>query len=129
MGLTILPKVASIIKERKKIVEIYDSVLPKGIVRPTYQIVDFEYNYAYLPVVFENERLMLKARENLAAKEINVRRYFYPSLNKVPQTAFLNYSCPISESISNRVVCLPLYVGLKQQDIELIAGVIKGTLK
>ena len=88
----------------------------------------FKYNYAYFPVVFENESLMLKLREKLATKDINVRRYFYPSLNKLPQTAALNYSCPISESISSRVICLPLYVGLKQQEIELIVGLIKKAL-
>ncbi len=125
MGLAILPKVASIIEERKQMIGIYDSLLPKEIVRPTYHLKDFEYNYAYLPVVFENENLMLKVRDYLAAKEINIRRYFYPSLNKVPQTASSNQSCPISESISKRVVCLPLYVGLKQQEIELIVDVIK----
>ena len=129
MGLAILPKVASIIDERKKIMETYDFLLPKEIVRPSFKIKDFQYNYAYLPVVFESEGLMLKVRDNLSGKKITARRYFYPSLNQVPQTSALKYSCPISESISKRVLCLPLYVGLKQGEIKLIVDVIKGALQ
>ena len=72
---------------------------------------------------------MLKVRENLAAKQINVRRYFYPSLNQVPQTSSFRQYCPVSEGISSRVLCLPLYVGLKQDEIELIVGVIKGSMR
>ena len=36
---------------------------PKEIVRPVFQLKDFEYNYAYLPVVFESENIMLKVRD------------------------------------------------------------------
>ena len=129
MGLAILPKVPSIINERKKIFEIYESLLPTNIMRPSYQIKDFQYNYAYLPVVFKDEKTMLKIKEDLAKKEINARRYFYPSLNQVPQTKDFNNSCPISESISSRVLCLPLYVGLKEHEIELIVNVIKTAVK
>src|SRR5450755_920034 len=129
MGLAILPKIVSIIAQRKKIVELYDSILPKEVLRPVFKLRDFEYNYAYLPVIFQSESLMLKVKESLALNHINARRYFYPSLNLVPQTSALKYSCPISESISSRILCLPLYVGLKQDEIELIVDVIKKALQ
>jgi dTDP-4-amino-4,6-dideoxygalactose transaminase len=129
MGLAILPKVDTIIDERKGLIKIYDSLLPDWIERPSFDIKDFKYNYAYMPVVFQNEEQMLRAKAKLEAKDIYTRRYFFPSLNKVPQTSILNSSCPISESISSRVLCLPLYVGLKQSEIELIVDTLKATLK
>ncbi|MEP6727681.1 MAG: DegT/DnrJ/EryC1/StrS family aminotransferase [Bacteroidota bacterium] len=128
MGLAILPKVEGIIQERKKIFEIYNDLLPAGIYRPSCKIEGFDYNYAYLPVVFESEKILLKVRESLAANNVNVRRYFYPSLNQTPQTKSLKNYCPVSEDISSRVLCLPLYVGLKDEEIEMIAGVVKNAL-
>lgn len=128
MGLAVLPKVENIIRERKKIFEIYNSFLPANIFRPSYNIDEFDYNYAYLPVVFDSEKTLLNVKENLAAQQVNVRRYFYPSLNQIPQTKALNIPCPVSEDISSRVMCLPLYVGLKENQIEMISGVIKQAL-
>lgn len=128
MGLAMLPRIPSIIEERKRIFAIYEELLPSGLRRPNYKICDFEYNYSYLPVVVKDEATLTRVVQNMAAQDINVRRYFYPSLNQVPQTIHLNYSCPISEDISRRVVCLPLYVGLTRPDIELITNTLKNSL-
>ena len=43
-----------------------------------------EYNYAYYPVVFESEKELLVAFDRLAKIDVFPRRYFYPSLNKLP---------------------------------------------
>jgi dTDP-4-amino-4,6-dideoxygalactose transaminase len=125
MGLTLLPKIDHIIEERKKIFSIYNSFLPRQLSRPVYLLDRFQYNYAYLPIIFENESLLLKVRDDLARHQINVRRYFFPSLNLLPQSISHKSSCPGSEDISRRVICLPLYVGLKEAEIELICGIIK----
>jgi dTDP-4-amino-4,6-dideoxygalactose transaminase len=50
------------------------------------------------------------------------RRYFYPSLNKLP---FVNRTnMPVAEQISASVMCLPLYVGLKENDLKTIVNII-----
>jgi dTDP-4-amino-4,6-dideoxygalactose transaminase len=66
---------------------------------------------------------LLKAKDILFNSGINTRRYFYPSLNNLP---FLteHYECPVSEDISKRVLCLPLYFDLEKEIIEKIAKVI-----
>ncbi|GAB1397086.1 hypothetical protein MASR1M65_18650 [Saprospiraceae bacterium] len=46
------------------------------------------------------------------------RRYFYPSLNTIAYTK--GCSMPVSESVASRVMCLPLYVGLEEKDLEKI---------
>lgn len=50
------------------------------------------------------------------------RRYFYPSLNNLQ---YINTPMmPVSESISKRVLCLPLYVGIEQENVDRICHII-----
>ncbi len=121
MGLCNLNYIDKIISERKKIIELYDKLLGNSVSRPKIQEY-LEYNYAYYPVLFENENHLLKVFEALKKENIFPRRYFYPSLNKLPYVNGEN--CPISEDISLRIACLPLFVGLEEDIIKKIAGII-----
>ena len=68
-----------------------------------------------------------KVFEALKKEEIYPRRYFYPSLNKLPY--LLDYQpCPISEDIADRIACLPLYPALDLSIVEKIAKIIKTTV-
>ena len=125
MGLAILPNLSDIIAARKKIFEWYNSMLPYDLIKPHYMISDFEYNYSYYPVIFENEEKLLEIKLKLERNQINTRRYFYPSLNTLPQLKKINYNCPISEKISSRVLCLPLYPDLEKKTVSLIAEMIQ----
>lgn len=128
MGLAVLPQMPTIIAQRKIVFETYNARLPNGFKKPGYTLPDFRYNYSYYPVVFENEKLMLAAKEALMNNQVNARRYFYPSLNLVPQVTGIKQHCPVSEDISVRVLCLPLYPDLKESEISMISSVIKSTL-
>ena len=67
-----------------------------------------ESNYSYFPVIFESEKQLLKVEKTLNDKKIYPRRYFYPSVNTY--TKIVDYQpTPISEDISKRILCLPLY--------------------
>lgn len=81
------------------------------------------WNYSYYPVVFNTEVQLLKVKHALSKQEIYPRRYFFPSLNKLPYTNDIDM--PISESISSRVLCLPIYVGLSLSELALIVRTIK----
>lgn len=118
LGLAIFNHIEEIFAARKHICDYYDSLLAGRVQRPKMQD-GLEYNYAYYPVVFESEKALLEAFERLAAKEVYPRRYFYPSLTKLPYVGD-KYDCPVSEDISVRIACLPLYVGLGDADIEMI---------
>ena len=123
MGLCNLPKLDELISERKKHSEHYTSLLSDKIIsRPSIPENTF-YNYAYYPVIFKDETKLIKAKNVLFNNGINTRRYFYPSLNNLP---FLTeyYSCPVSEDISKRVLCLPLYHDLEKENIEKICTII-----
>lgn len=123
MGLVLLPKIEEIINARKKVCHLYDELLGGALRLPNYNIKGFDYNYSYYPVIFDDEVSLLKTKKLLEENGINTRRYFYPSLNLLP---FLKTSnkCPISEDISMRVLCLPLYHDLKTDDVVRITKLI-----
>lgn len=125
MGLANFPYISDIIKARKHTSELYDSLLDRLVQRPKNQ-TDLEYNYAYYPVVFKSEEELLRVFDALAKEDIFPRRYFYPSLNNLSYVE--KQSCPKSEDISQRVACLPLYVGLEDKDVKRIAEIIKGNI-
>ncbi len=121
MGLCILPYIKDIIEKRKEISQIYDNLIDKKLIHPKKQEF-LDYNYSYYPVVFQNECQMLKVFEELKKENIYPRRYFYPSLNKLPYVK--GESCPVSEDISIRIACLPLYKELNVKDVEKISKII-----
>ena len=122
MGLSNLNHINEILSARKKCVELYDDLLNGTLGRPKKQL-DLIYNYAYYPVIFESERVLSKILKKLAENDIFPRRYFYPSLNTLPYLE-RNFNCPISQDISQRIACLPLYYGLEDNTIEQICGII-----
>jgi dTDP-4-amino-4,6-dideoxygalactose transaminase len=123
MGLAVLPYQKDIVGSRKEISSVYDRILGDVLQRPSMPD-DFIYNYSYYPVVFKSEDELLLIKQSLEAKKINTRRYFYPSLNNLPQTSHLRSFCPISEDISKRILCLPLYAGLSESNAIFIADSI-----
>ncbi|GAB2773473.1 DegT/DnrJ/EryC1/StrS family aminotransferase [Rhabdobacter roseus] len=123
MGLCNLPHVGAIIEARKEVFGWYNDLLNWEKLQKPLISDDIEYNYAYYPVVFESESVMRRVQAALAEQDIVPRRYFYPSLNTLP---FMprRYACPVSEDIALRVLSLPLYVGLAQEEVQLIGTII-----
>ena len=123
MGLAVLPYVDDIISDRKKSFEIYMQLLSSSGLKFPKARVGTNHNYGYFPVVFQSEQQMLSIKESLKENGVNIRRYFYPSLNRLPFLENTN-ACPVSESISGRVACLPLFYQLAKNDIERICEII-----
>jgi dTDP-4-amino-4,6-dideoxygalactose transaminase len=122
MGLCLLPKVKEFIRERKRIAELYDHELDLTCIKRPLIPMGTTYNYAYYPIILDSEKTLIKVMQKLVEQDIIPRRYFYPSLNKLP---FLNYqACPVSEDISARVMCLPFYPDLPAETVKQIAHII-----
>ena len=123
MGLCNLLYINQIINSRKEVSAWYDEYLHETeLVRPVIP-EGTDYNFAYYPVIFKSEKKLIQIRDNLNANQIFPRRYFYPSLNTLPYN--INQSTPISESISIRILCLPLYPSLNKDQIKSITNIIK----
>jgi dTDP-4-amino-4,6-dideoxygalactose transaminase len=129
MGLAVLPNVPEIIAARRQCSAWYDEILANAKLKRPKRINGLEYNYAYYPVVFDTQEAMLAAQHALQERGVFPRRYFYPSLNTLPFLAEpLRRPCPVSESLAQRVLSLPLYTTLGQQDVAMISACIEKSL-
>jgi len=128
IGLCVLGKIKKIFSSRKKATELYFKNLSglNGISFPVLR-KGTVYNYAYFPVLFENEKVLLEVFEALKKKKVFPRRYFYPSLNMLP--FFGQQSMPVSENAASRVMCLPLYHNITKKDVDMITAIIRKTLE
>lgn len=127
MGLCNLKFMPDILARRKEQWLNYGSLLQGSGLQLLEVGGDVLYNYAYFPVVFPTESVLLQTMDVLKTKGIIPRRYFYPALNSLP---YVNYqSCPIAESIAQRVLCLPLFHDLTDDQQEQIAAITLEELK
>ncbi len=127
MGLCVLPKVIEIIDARKKIFQLYDSLLNwNKLVKPILK-TSFEKNYAYYPIFFESEKILLAVKKALEAENIFPRRYFYPSLSTLKFVTEQS-NCPISDDFAPRALALPLYYDLAHADVERISKLINNII-
>ncbi len=122
MGLANLRYIDEIIQKRKIISEYYNSKLQNIVTLPKKQ-EDLEYNYAYYPILLQSSERLVKLMQALKEENIYPRRYFYPSLNTLEYLE-KSASCPISEDIASRILCLPLYPDLDLEIVEKISSII-----
>lgn len=128
MGLTNLPHLPQIMAGRKRAIDQYEATLEwANLAKPTVRIGNFEYNQAYFPVILPSEEKLLEVVSALDLINIVPRRYFYPSLNKLP---YLDGSqvCPVSEDISRRVLSLPLSADISEDTVAQVVSCLNSIL-
>jgi dTDP-4-amino-4,6-dideoxygalactose transaminase len=129
IGLTNLEIVDKSIAYRKDLYSKYTESLKDLIYEDRIKLQKFKeesYNYSYFPVIFESEEKVLKVNDLLKDELIMARRYFYPSLNKLKWG--YGQSCPISEDISKRILCLPSHDRVTDEDIKIICSIIRNNV-
>lgn len=120
MGLINLNCIEKIHNQRRELTEYYDESLKNLKAAKPLWYNGASLNYAYYPILFENEELLVAIKNKLDANEIFTRRYFYPSLaSSLPYLPVKEL--PVTGSVSKRVLCLPLYFDLTKEEIDLIA--------
>ncbi len=119
LGLANLSRMSQFRRNRRDKSELYRRLLSGSQHLRFQRFNPEEYNYSYMPVVFDDEETLLRTIRGLADDGIYPRRYFYPSLNTVsifqPQLRL-----PVAERVARTVLCLPLYDTLSTEDIERI---------
>ena len=122
MGLVNLKHINEVINKRKALSAYYKEKLKRLKVGFPFIPKELEYNYAYFPVIFETEDQLLRSRKRIEGSNVLTRRYFYPSLNKLPYVS--ECSLPLTEDIARRVLCLPLYDSLTFSEIDMISRLL-----
>jgi dTDP-4-amino-4,6-dideoxygalactose transaminase len=123
MGLTVFDHIEDIMDSRKKSVEYYNINLnfknyKRLKIRP-----ETDWNYSYYPIIFNNEVDLLNYFNIFKENKISPRRYFYPSLNTL---SYLNThdKMPVSESVSTRILCLPLFANMSQLELDSVIKIL-----
>ncbi len=123
MGLAVLEDIEDILYRRKEIVSFYRQELSSQFklqkIHP-----DCVENNSYFPIVFESEKHLEEALKCFHQNQIFPRRYFHPSLETLPYIA-KNFDMPVSRNISERILCLPLYADLKDEEVKKIINLLK----
>lgn len=130
MGLCVLSRVPEIIEARHVLSDAYDTELNSlyedgRLCKPVIREGTC-YNFSYYSVLFSGENQLLEVRNTLNADGIYPRRYFYPSLNTL---AYVDYQdAPVSEDVSRRVLCLPIYHDLTSEQVRSICSIIRRSI-
>lgn len=131
-GILQLKHLKEAIQKRKIIDNIYRNELSNtpGVVIPENPI-NTESNFSYFPILINNEYKESRNElyDRLKSKKIMARRYFHPLISELPMYKNMPSSnrenLKISYSISEKVLCLPIYPNLNIEDQQRIINEIK----
>ena len=131
-GLVNLRQVDKAIEARRHVAEAYRKGL-KDVpgIRFMDDLPGVRHNYAYFPIfVDEKEYGMSRDELYFKMKEHNVlgRRYFYPLISTFSTYRGLESAhpdnLPVATRMAEQVICLPMYYGLTNNDIDRILSLI-----
>jgi dTDP-4-amino-4,6-dideoxygalactose transaminase len=126
MGLCILDDLPMLIENREESVSRYYNELADVI---TFQKSSSD-TYTppmYMPIKFETEDALLNTRAQLNKHGYTSRRYFYPKNHEYLQKP-ISSVLPVSDAISNKILCLPLMHNLGKEHIYNIANIVKRSM-
>ena len=132
-GLLNLKQVDRAIAGRRHVAEMYRSAL-RGVrgIRVMEDVPGVRHNYAYFPVFVDAEQYGMSRDElYFKMKDHNVlgRRYFYPLISTFSTYRGLESArpdnLPVATRIAEQVICLPMYYGLTDEDVERIINLIE----
>tara|TARA_Y100001968_G_scaffold4538_1_gene4038 strand:+ start:10023 stop:11102 length:1080 start_codon:yes stop_codon:yes gene_type:complete len=122
LGIANLMKFRKTMIHRRLIDNIYRNELYK-YTNINFQHINKGSNCSYFPIILSSELNCQKLIEILSNNNVIAKRYFNPSLNKIKIIA-TNDKCPISESISRRILCLPTHDNISIDDAISITKLI-----
>lgn len=91
-----------------------------------------EYNYAYFPILIEDDAVMTRNEvyEELKKANIYARKYFYPLISEC--ACYRGISCgknlPIASKVAQQVMTLPLYADIGHDNIDYICDQLENCL-
>lgn len=132
IGLLNLKQVDTAIEGRKQVAMRYSEGLRnvKGI-RVLEDMQGIRHNYSYYPIFIDAEKYGMTRDElyfKMKEKNIFGRRYFYPLITEFSTYRGLEsanpVNLPVAVKMADSVICLPMYYGLTEEDIDKILDCI-----
>lgn len=131
MGLCNLSGVKKNIALRKQKAEYYIELLSDTEIRvPDFSNDNIEYNYGYFPVLFDSEEMRNRIYNKLRDENIYSRKYFYPLTSEAAcfRNRYKDLQLDNAKLVSRRVLVLPLYPELAEEDIERVVKALKNNI-
>jgi dTDP-4-amino-4,6-dideoxygalactose transaminase len=130
-GLLQLKYVDEAISHRKTIDDHYRTSLANipGITVPEHPS-SLRHNYSYFPILVEPNYSLSRdgLYELLKTNDIFARRYFYPLISEFPMYRSMisaaKSNLPVANQVASKVICLPIYPDLPNDEIDRIISVI-----
>lgn len=131
IGMKNLKSINKNIKKRKRIFDIYNNFFKTIDGISLVQSNNKSPNYSYAPILVEKSYFL--SRDNLIKKfnknGIFPRKYFYPLISNLKFYKF-NKSAnkknlPIANDISNRIITLPIYPTMTNDDVNRVLSIFK----
>jgi dTDP-4-amino-4,6-dideoxygalactose transaminase len=124
MGLCVLEDVEENIRKRGRIYDIYRSAFASNSSIGLQKVEpETRLNYSYFPILLPSEEILKELTAELRKEGIQPRRYFYPSLNRLPYMT-PEQAAPLSESVADRILCIPIYESLPEAIIDKIIRIV-----
>jgi len=135
-GLLQLKYVDEIISKRKAITQLYRDLLSDlpGL-RFLPDVEGVTHGYPYFPILIDEEKFGISRDalyKRLKENKIFGRRYFYPLIStfdpycELPSATADNL--PVATKTADNVLCLPIYVGLENSEVQFICSIIKSSI-
>lgn len=125
MGLAVLDEIDEIFAKRRLVHDAYMRRLEGPLSFPE-RSPHASQNYAYFPVLFEDEAKTVAVIDALDAIDVSTRRYFRPSLDSLGyvQSPVMKHS----RSAADRVLCLPIHMAMTEGDAIRIAEAVNAVI-
>lgn len=129
MGICNLRHIDDVLEHRRQVRESYDRHLKTVVgIRLLSPQSGVQTNHSYYPIVFTDE---VNRRDDVYAllerEGIYSRKYFYPLVTDYTwnENRFASRKTPIAQYVANRVLTLPLYPELSEEDVARICEVVQ----
>ncbi len=137
MGICNLRHLEGEIAKRRLVAERYwerlEALSGVQVCRPAAGI---DFNYAYLPAVFEESEFGATRDDvfdALKANHIFARKYFYPLTNDFDcyrgRDGFDSATTPVAKHVADRVLTMPMYADLALEDVDRICDIVASCAK
>ena len=121
LGIANMQYISEVLRRRKEVSGRYKQNLSGTDLK--FQKTTDGSNHSYFSILFNDESKLLNIDKILKENGVYSRRYFYPSLEKFAY--FDLKKCEIGSDISRRILCLPSYTNLTDDDIDRICNLLQ----
>lgn len=128
MGLAVLDNIDEVLARRVAAYQLYKHLLQDVVCLPQWHAAGNE-NGAYFPILLASQSQSERVLAALATQGVAARRYFSPALHTLKDYQYPGIApCPVAADYASRILCLPLFYDLTDNEIRYVAQHVRQSL-